>query len=57
MIKYTTAYWYTANNNNIDGVGLIPGFTEKLTSKKYTIKDLEVDNQIYKAYGILNKLS
>ncbi len=48
MIKYTTAYWYTANNNNIDGIGLIPGFT---------ITNDTNDNQLGKSIDVLNKLT
>lgn len=47
MIKYTTAYWYTANNN-IDGIGLIPGFT---------ITNDTNDNQLGKSIDVLNKLT
>lgn len=48
-IKYTAGIWYTPNNVNIDGVGLIPDVDVELDEKYYVDRTDANDNQLQKA--------
>ena len=52
MIKYTTAKWYSPNNNSIDEVGITPGIIVKQSLDFIITKDGE-DKQLEKALDYL----
>lgn len=53
MIKYTTATWYSPNHNNIDGQGIRPGYTVKL-SRAYIKNPIDkYDDQLKKGLSVL----
>ncbi|HOB25557.1 MAG TPA: S41 family peptidase [Bacilli bacterium] len=54
MIKYTSATWYTPLGNSIDGVGLVPGFYVKLSSKYAASPSDDTDDQLKKAIEVLD---
>ena len=55
MIKYTTAKWYSPNNNSIDEVGITPGITVK-QSIDFIVNREGTDTQLERALEFL-KLS
>ena len=57
MIKYTTATWYSPNHNNIDGQGIRPSYTVKL-SRAYIKNPIDKnDDQLKKGLSVLVGLS
>lgn len=54
MIKYTTAKWYSPNNNNIDEIGIKPGITVKQSLDFILTKDSN-DLQLEKALDYITK--
>lgn len=53
MIKYTTATWYSPNHNNIDGQGIRPSYTVKL-SRAYIKNPIDKnDDQLKKGLSVL----
>ncbi len=54
MIKYTTAKWYSPNNNSIDEVGITPGIIVKQSLDFILTKDGE-DKQLDKALEYIVK--
>lgn len=55
MVKFTTAKWYSPNNNNIDGVGINPNYIVELSKKYYQYPIDKNDNQLNKAIEVLSK--
>ena len=55
MIKFTTAKWYSPNNNCIDGVGIRPNYIVELSKKYYSNPSDKNDNQLSKAIEVLSK--
>lgn len=54
MIKYTTAKWYSPNNNNIDEIGITPGITVN-QSLDFIINKESNDTQLNKALEFITK--
>ena len=54
MIKYTTAKWYSPNNNSIDEKGITPGIVVKQSLDFILTKDGE-DKQLEKALDYITK--
>ena len=57
MIKYTTAKWYSPNNNCIDEVGIRPNYIVELSEKFYKNPIDKNDNQLTKALSVLIDLN
>ena len=56
-IKLTTGKWYSPNNNNIDGVGIVPSYVVELPNEYFKNPVDKNDSQLTKGLGVLVELS